>query len=99
MEENYVVVIVTHNRLELLKECLTHVEAQTTAAMQIIVVDNASEDGTAQFLREKANHCGYHRGKGADQSGSLGLSSVDFPDRVSAHAWHDAAGICVHSIF
>lgn len=72
MEENYVVVIVTHNRLELLKECLTHVEAQTTAAMQIIVVDNASEDGTAQFLREKANHCGYRVLTCAENIGGAG---------------------------
>lgn len=77
MEENYVVVIVTHNRLELLKECLTHVEAQTTAAMQIIVVDNASEDGTAQFLREKANHCGYRVLTCAENIGGAGdLSGV-----------------------
>ena len=59
MGENYVVVIVTHNRLELLKECLMHVEEQTVAAMEIIVVDNASNDGTAQFLREKARHGRY----------------------------------------
>lgn len=59
MGENYVVVIVTHNRLELLKECLMHVEEQTVAAMEIIVVDNASNDGTAQFLREKSMHGRY----------------------------------------
>lgn len=53
MGENYNVVIVTHNRLKLLKECLEHVENQTAAAARIIVVDNASEDGTTQYLREK----------------------------------------------
>ncbi|MDE7321723.1 MAG: glycosyltransferase [Lachnospiraceae bacterium] len=54
MGENYSAVIVTHNRLKLLKECLEHVENQTAAAGRIIVVDNASEDGTTQYLREKS---------------------------------------------
>lgn len=54
MGENYVVVVVTYNRLELLKDCLAHIENQTATAKAIIVVDNASEDGTAQYLEEKA---------------------------------------------
>lgn len=53
MDESYNVIIVTHNRLSLLKECLEHVESQTAAAERIIVVDNASEDGTRQYLRTK----------------------------------------------
>ncbi len=52
MTADYAVVVVTYNRLELLKECLKQVENQTVPAQKIIVVDNASTDGTAEYLRE-----------------------------------------------
>lgn len=60
MAVDYAVVVVTYNRLELLKECLTQVENQTVPARRIIVVNNASTDGTTEYLQEyqKANrHC------------------------------------------
>ena len=44
------VVIVTYNRLDLLKHCLKHVECQTTPFDYIIVVDNNSSDGTDTYL-------------------------------------------------
>lgn len=44
-------VIVTFNRLELLKECLAAVEGQSRPADRIIIVDNCSTDGTENFLR------------------------------------------------
>lgn len=60
MEADYAVVVVTYNRLELLKECLEQVENQTVPAKRIIVVDNASTDGTAEYLRKhKQNHAHY----------------------------------------
>ena len=46
------VVIVTYNRLELLKEVLDAFMNQTLLPSGIIVVDNASTDGTKQFLEE-----------------------------------------------
>jgi len=46
-------VIVTHNRKELLRECLRAVLAQTRPVDHILVVDNASTDGTADMLREE----------------------------------------------
>jgi GT2 family glycosyltransferase len=49
--EKAAVVIVTHNRLSLLRECLEAVRAQSAAAGAIVVVDNASDDGTGQYLR------------------------------------------------
>lgn len=72
MGENYVAVIVTYNRLELLKDCLAHVENQTVAAKGIIVVDNASEDGTAQYLREKLSDARYHVITCAQNTGGAG---------------------------
>lgn len=43
-------VIVTYNRLALLRECLAAVEAQTLMPDRIIVIDNCSTDGTREFL-------------------------------------------------
>ena len=45
------VVIVTYNRLELLRECLDCVMAQTLPFSHIVVVDNCSTDGTREYLK------------------------------------------------
>lgn len=44
------IVIVTYNRLEKLKKAILACEAQTVPPAYIIVVDNASTDGTAAYL-------------------------------------------------
>lgn len=44
-------VVVTFNRLEKLKTVVASIEAQTNAPTRLIVVDNASSDGTAEYLR------------------------------------------------
>jgi GT2 family glycosyltransferase len=44
-------VIVTCNRLSLLKECISAVLSQTFSVYKIIVVNNASTDGTADYLK------------------------------------------------
>lgn len=46
-------VVVTYNRCALLADCLAAIEAQTHRPDQIVVVDNASTDETAQFLAER----------------------------------------------
>lgn len=51
--EKYAIVIVTYNRASLLKECLEAVEAQGQPYDWIVVVDNASTDGTGQLLEKK----------------------------------------------
>lgn len=45
-----VAVVVTWNRLELLQESLAAVRAQTHRPAAVVVVDNASTDGTAELL-------------------------------------------------
>jgi glycosyltransferase involved in cell wall biosynthesis len=47
-----VAIVVTHNRLSDLKLCLAALRAQTYQSESIIVVDNASTDGTAVFLEQ-----------------------------------------------
>lgn len=49
---NFTVIVVTFNRLELLKTCLEHIACQTMPFRHIIIVDNCSTDGTAAFLEE-----------------------------------------------
>jgi GT2 family glycosyltransferase len=52
LKDAYVVtVVVTHNRRGLLTEALTAIRTQTRAPDAVIVVDNASSDGTASQVR------------------------------------------------
>ena len=44
-------VIVTFNRKQLLQECLAAVLDQTTRVLRVLVVDNASTDGTGEMIR------------------------------------------------
>src|SRR5260370_39055866 len=43
-------VIVTFNRKHLLGKCLEAVRAQTRPCERLFIIDNASSDGTAEFL-------------------------------------------------
>lgn len=47
-------VVVSFNRLEYLKKCLTAIESQTRPLDGIIVVENGSLDGSAEYVRQ--NH-------------------------------------------
>lgn len=46
--------ILTYNRVTLLAACLAAIEAQSRRCDRVIVVDNGSSDGTADFLRSHA---------------------------------------------
>jgi GT2 family glycosyltransferase len=50
MTETVVAVVVTYNRIELLRECLAAVTAQTRAPDTVLVVDNASTDGSREMV-------------------------------------------------
>lgn len=52
-KEKIAAVVVTYNRKELLKECLDALLAQTYPVDSIILIDNASTDGTPEFLKEQ----------------------------------------------
>ena len=51
-----VAVVVTWNRRDLLEESLAALAAQTLAPAAVVVVDNASTDGTTELLRERYAH-------------------------------------------
>ena len=46
-------VVVTYNRLELLKLCIEKLLKQTYKLNKIIIVDNHSDDGTVDFLENR----------------------------------------------
>lgn len=62
MPEKIAIVVVTHNRLGLLKECIESLRLQTQAVDQIIVINNDSNDGTAQWLDEQTGLQAIHQG-------------------------------------
>lgn len=45
--------VVTHNRCELLSRCLDYLEQQSRAPDTILVIDNASSDGTPEMLKAR----------------------------------------------
>ena len=50
MVDKTVAVVVTYNRLELLKHCISKLQVQTHPVSDIIVVNNGSIDGTTEWL-------------------------------------------------
>ncbi|MCR5145563.1 MAG: glycosyltransferase [Lachnospiraceae bacterium] len=60
LESKNEVVIVTYNRLELLKECIAAVLKQTVSFYKIIVVNNCSNDGTKEYLEQFENDETFH---------------------------------------
>jgi len=48
-----VAVVVTWNRRDLLLESLAALRAQTLRPVEVVVVDNASTDGTTELLRSE----------------------------------------------
>ena len=47
-------IIITHNRLELLKRAIYSVGKQTYGNMELIVVDDGSTDGTEEYCQNQA---------------------------------------------
>jgi rhamnopyranosyl-N-acetylglucosaminyl-diphospho-decaprenol beta-1,3/1,4-galactofuranosyltransferase len=45
--------VVTHNRCDLLRRGIDHLERQTRAPDEILIIDNASTDGTLSMLRNR----------------------------------------------
>ncbi|WCT71895.1 glycosyltransferase family 2 protein [Sphingomonas naphthae] len=50
---NICAVVLTFNRKDLLEECLAAILAQTRACTRVLVVDNASTDGTFEMLEDR----------------------------------------------
>lgn len=52
MNKSICAVVVTYNRKELLLNCLRALQTQTHPLDHIVVINNASQDGTVEYLRE-----------------------------------------------
>ncbi len=75
MSERVCAVVLTYNRKELLSECLSALNAQTRPLDGIVVVNNASTDGTAEMLAESfatVNALNQHENLGASTGFYLG---------------------------
>ena len=53
MEITTTIIIPNYNGLKFLDECIRSLKAQTYSNFRILVVDNGSQDGSAEWLREK----------------------------------------------
>jgi rhamnopyranosyl-N-acetylglucosaminyl-diphospho-decaprenol beta-1,3/1,4-galactofuranosyltransferase len=53
MSDTVCAVVVSHNRKDLLRQCLSALRDQTYSVKEIIVVENASSDGTKEMLAEE----------------------------------------------
>ena len=65
-------VVVTYNRIEMLKQCLEHIKKQTVP-VDIIVVDNASTDGTSDLFDKNTEGLLYFN-TGANLGGAGGFN-------------------------
>lgn len=78
----YSVVIVTYNRLNLLKECLQCVNQQTLKVTEIVLINNCSTDGTTEFLEDYVQNHNYvnlittEKNLGGSGGFELGVRSV-----------------------
>jgi glycosyltransferase involved in cell wall biosynthesis len=87
---NVSVIIPTHNRARLLERALQSVLAQAKPAQEIIVVDDGSDDGTAEIVRARFPqiHCiwqhtqgvGNARNRGIEAAGEDWLAFLDSDD-------------------
>ncbi|EPI40709.1 glycosyltransferase family 2 protein [Gardnerella vaginalis] len=74
---NVAAVVVTFNRLEKLKKVLASLRAQTRIPNQLIIVNNASTDGTDKYLEAYA-----HDFANSYADGSVKLTVVTLPENV-----------------
>jgi len=54
------VVVGTYNQKRFVRECLDSVRAQTSQDFELIIIDDASRDGTADMIRAWLAETGYH---------------------------------------
>lgn len=73
-ERRILAVVVTYNRKQLLEECLECLKRQTLPC-DILVVDNASTDGTGEWLKGEQAACVLYYNTGANLGGAGGFSA------------------------
>lgn len=66
-------VVVTYNRKEMLLQCLNALKAQKYSDFDVLIVDNASTDGTAEFIKPHLTDGIYYVNTGGNRGGSGGF--------------------------
>lgn len=79
--------VVTYNRLPLLRQCLAALTAQTAPGLTIFLIDNASTDGTAEAVAAMALPNLVYRNTGKNLGGAGGFA---YGVREAALAGYDA---------
>ena len=76
-------VVVTYNRLDLLKECVQAIEKQTYPVSNFFIIDNCSTDNTWNYLKSIRNEkiIPIHLDK--NLGGAGGYSAACWPERLS----------------
>ncbi|MGI5990072.1 MAG: glycosyltransferase family 2 protein [Lachnospiraceae bacterium] len=73
MSNRVAAVVVTYNRKELLLKCIEHLKKQSGASCDILVIDNASNDGTEELFQAQENGILYFN-TGSNLGGAGGFS-------------------------
>lgn len=71
--QNIAAVVVTYNRKELLEQCIAHILNQQNIFCDVLVVDNASTDATAQYVQSIPDSRVRYRNTGANLGGADGF--------------------------
>ena len=90
---NVTAIVVTYNRLPLLKQCLAALRAQTVQGFTVLLVDNASTDGTADYIKTLAMPGLVCRNPGENLGGAGGFAygiraAVELAALLAADAAH-----------
>lgn len=73
MDKKVLAVVVTYNRKKLLKECISALLSQSYEQLQILIVDNASTDGTEEVVKQFAEPQINYVNTGANLGGAGGF--------------------------
>lgn len=88
--EKQVAVVVTYNRLEMLKNCIKALQEQTLSC-DIMIINNASTDGTEQYMRllqkEHKNIRYYNTGKNIGGAGGFSYGMRKAVENGYEYVW------------
>ncbi len=85
-EVNIICVVVTYNRLPLLKECIEALKNQTVPLARIVIVNNHSTDGTDEYLKALVDDSLFKIVSLPENTGGAGGFSMGIKEAALDHA-------------